>query len=137
MKTPEAQKKLDSLVAEMKACNSTITDAESTIKAAEKRLSELKDGWHSTGEISMAKCAVRDSQFPILMRRKQWNGEDIVRIIGLTPKMIIVRVDGEKDDRVTYHSKETGWRRGARDSHGAIDAKKAIQIWETHLAENP
>ena len=58
------------------------------------------------------------------------------RIISIDKKWIELKFDGQSLDSSTKYSRSTGWRMRERDSYGAIDAVKALAIWNEHLSKN-
>jgi len=59
-----------------------------------------------------------------------------MRIISVGKKWIELKCDGQSLDLSTKYNRETGWKMRARDEYGAIDAVKALAIWNEHLSKN-
>ena len=116
---------LAALIAEREKCNATIKAAE----LATIRLSELNNGWHSNGEITVASLAVRDCEFPIFEKATYRTK----RIIAVDGKWITIREDGRNDVK-QYHL-STGQEKGTRSQWNKIDAAKAIAIWNQRNAQ--
>ena len=126
--TPEqidATAKYDALVAEKEEIERKINEAESL----KLRLRELIGGWSTLGEIERARLKARDLSFP---EYEKLSGYYILRIIDVGDKWISLRGDGSGDKSITRYKKDTGWPERSRDGRGAIDAQKAIEIWEMH-----
>lgn len=132
-KTEQLQKKLDELLAERERVKKEIEDAEKHIVDLKKRFDQLDGGWRAQGEIAQIKRAIEDSKFPVYdSRPHHWNKNEVIhrRILNVTPKLVILRYDGEEERRF---SKETGCPPGSRWTHDKIDIPKALAIWEEHI----
>ena len=140
MKTTEQiQAELDALQAELSALNSRYNEIDSLKKKLADEQKELldrhkelvgRDMWGNNlgGLIGKVNRELLESQRPIYETLD--NGRNrIIRIISVDKKWIELKADGQSLDSSTKYNRETGWRMRSRDDYGAIDAKKALAIW--------
>jgi hypothetical protein len=135
----EAEGRLKSLELELLDVVKRLDELEAQKKLLEQRRVEITGGWRQTGEISLAKLAIRDCAFPIYSvpdKSDTWGS--VRRIIAVTEKTITIREDLVYDDRVTRYSRSNGWKVGAKNGcGGSIDVAKALTIWSKHQLEKP
>lgn len=143
MKTTEQiQTELDVLQAELSALNSRYNEINSLKKKLADEQKELldrhkalvgRDMWGNNlgGLIGKVNLALLESQRPIY--EKIDHSGKITRIISVDKKWIELKDDGQSLDSSTKYNRETGWRMRSRDGYGAIDAQKALVIWNEHL----
>ena len=123
MTREQLQARLNALLQEREECKAKIATAE----VAQLRLEELNDRWQTRGEISCAKFALRDSEFPVFSGRG-W----LTRIIAVDDSWITLREDGH--DLTVQYRRDTGQKKGTRSEWQRIDAAKALEIWANHTA---
>jgi len=140
MKTTEQiQSELDALQAELKEVNSRYNEIDGLKKKLADEQKELldrhkalvgRDVWGNTsrGLISKVNLELLESKLPIYEMLN--NGRNkATRIISVDKKWIELKCDGQSLDSSTKYNRETGWRMRSRDDYGAIDAQKALAIW--------
>ena len=145
MKTAaEIQAEIDALQAEIKtiemrsaeidALRDKISAEQIELVSRRKELSGYNDWrWYHNGLIDNLSLELLESQKPIYKSgTDKWN--KATRIISVDKKWIEIKEAGETDP--TKYNRDTGWRMRARDSYGAIDAAKALAIWNEHLTKN-
>ena len=121
--TEELQKEYDDLIAEKIQCQHDIEKG----KKAEQRLSILIDCWGKPGLIRITENALNESKFPIFSE----SGFTVTRIVSIDKKWIIIKYDGIYNKPIKY-KKDNGFIERGRTEYGAIDFKKAIEIWNEH-----
>ena len=136
MKTTEQiQAELEALQAELSALNARHNEIESLKKKLADEQKELldrhkelvgRDIWGNNlgGLIGKVNRELLESQRPIYDGRNR-----IIRIISIDKKWIELKSDGQSLHSSTKYNRETGWRMRSRDGYGAIDAQKALDIW--------
>lgn len=134
MKTTEQiQAELDALQAELSALNSRHNEIDGLKKKLADEQKKLLDrskvlrGNYGIGLIDKVKIELLESQRPIY--EKIYHSGRITRIISIDKKWIELKADGQSLDSSTKYNRETGWRMRSRDGYGAIDAQKALDIW--------
>ena len=140
--TAEIQAEIDALKAELKTIDSRSAEIDAlrdTINTEQLELAIRRqkiDGYQiwrgrNSGLIDVLNLELLESQSPI------YDATDarVRRIISIDKKWIELKYDGQSLDTTKYN-RATGWRMRARDSYGAIDAVKALAIWNEHLSKN-
>ena len=141
--TAEIQAEIDALQSELKAINSRSAEIDELKKQLDSEQLELArrrqkiDGYQTwrgriSGLIDVLNLELLELQSPI------YDATDarVRRIISIDKKWIELKFDGQSLDSSTKYSRSTGWRMRERDSYGAIDAVKALAIWNEHLSKN-
>jgi len=142
MKTTEQiQAELEALRAELSALNSRNNEIENLKKQLTDEQKEIidrhkvlvgRDRWdHSGGglidkvnlELLESKSPIYETNVPTSIYPR------VIRIISVDKKWIELKADGQSLDSSTKYNRETGWRMRSRDDYGAIDAQKALDIW--------
>jgi len=133
----QIQQEIDSLnieLIEIKKKSDLLLDQKASIERQERELfSRLKEirgfrDWSGSepGLIADLQLELKESQFPVY--EGDW------RIVSVTDKTIGLKRNSCSFDDVLRYNRDTGWKSRTRSDWGAIDAKKALQIWENHHA---
>jgi hypothetical protein len=119
------QKKLDALRAELKDIDKKLAE----VKVLEKRRRELIGRWGEQGEIMIAEMALEDSNYPAY--RQETEHQTGLLIVDIDEKWISMKNSGTQLNakNITRYKVSNGWRERARSADSAIDAEKAIKIW--------
>ena len=149
MKTTEQiQSELDALQAELKEINARRVEIDVLRKQLDFEEKELmlrkqvisgKQQWNysTSGLIGYLGRQLIELKSPIyenIDANGCYSGR-ITRIISVDKKWIELKCDGQSLDSSTKYSRETGWRMRSRDNDGAIDAQKALVIWNEFNGE--
>lgn len=129
----QAKAELAALIREDRDCQAIIDQcAEAT-----NRQRKLRGWWGGgIGDIERAKRKVRDLQAGPIIDSKEFGRRR--RVIGMTDKMIITRLDGDGDNETTSFRKLDGMIKcSSADSLYAtrIDAPEAMRLWAEWCAE--
>jgi len=139
MKTTEQiQAELESLQAELSTLNSRYNEIEKFKKKLADEQKELldrhkelvgRDMWGNNlgGLIGKVNRELLESKSPVLDTNPPYN--KVRRIISVDKKWIELKTEGKSLDSSIKYNRETGWRMRSRDGYGAIDAQKALDIW--------
>jgi len=140
MKTTEQiQSELGALQAELDANNARSTEIDALqieLKRESQNISSRIEAltgvnrWSgkSDGLIDKVKLRLLESKSPIYEMFN--NGRNrVTRIISVDKKWIELKCDGLSLASSTKYNRETGWRIRSRDDYAAIDAQKALLIW--------
>lgn len=132
--TSELEKELQDLLDRQSEVKNEIFDLNSKLRILESELLSLNDGYRSKGLISIKKQEIEDSMFPVYELTRQWSRVIAYRIVNVTDKLIYIKRDGNNEPE--KYTKSTGWKFRARSSYGAIDAEKALKIWQEWESNN-
>lgn len=97
-------------------------------KQKERRLRELKSGFHSTGELEFASRIARDAEFPTFIPARDWQSP--VLIVAVDEKWITIRDEGADEDTAKRYSRTTGLRERTRTGYDNIDVDAALRLWD-------
>jgi len=133
----QIQQDIDSLSSELieiKKKSDDLIDQKASIERQERelknRLQKINGyrsmGVNTIGLIEQLELELKESNYPHYDKAR--------RIVKVTDKAIYLKIDGFIFGDEQGYSKETGWRARARSDLDAIDAKKALEIWERHHA---
>jgi len=140
--TEQIQSELDALQVELNTVNSRYSEIDGLKKKLSDEQKELlnrhtalvdRDVWGNTGRglIGKVNLELIESKSPIY-ERIDTNGcysGRVTRIISVDKKWIELKCDGQSLDSSIKYNRETVWRMRSRDDYGAIDAQKALAIW--------
>lgn len=122
----EAREHLRALLEEKEQIEAYLAE----VPKKEARLSEMKNGWHQSGEIEQARYALRDSVLPV------WKDSqfDLELIASVDDKWITIRRAGYSKDDDTIYNRQTGIEKGKRANwRESIDVARAVHLWAAHL----
>ena len=112
-------------VEELRKQKEDIAKEETRLGARLKEINGYRQ-WNTfyPGLILKLELELKETAFPMY--------NDEYRIIKVTEKTIFLKRNGNEFDDLNRHNKETGQLGRSGSSYGAIDPKKALEIWDKH-----
>jgi len=127
MNNTELESKLAELIAERDEIKANLA----RVDEWNARLRKLEGGYHSYGEITIARHAIRDSRFPVYDSSHFGKNR---RIVAVDSIWIVLRRDGENDSEVEDFRVKDGMKARSIKHGEKIDVEKALAIWKEHQA---